>query len=222
VPAPVVWPDPSTFPPGEDLVALGADLSPSTVLSAYRHGLFPMHVTDDAGRSVLGWWSPDPRGILEKMRITRSLRKSSMRYRVTWDAAFTDVMRACADPARDQGWITEEFIATYGQLHREGFAHSVDVWNHSDELVGGLYGVSIGGLFAGESMFHRERDASKVALIELVTHVHQRPGALLDVQWVTDHLASLGAIPVSRTEYLKRLRVALAMEPLSVPSSRSG
>lgn len=216
-----MWPDPSSFPEGEDLVAVGADLSPDVVLSAYRHGLFPMHVTDDLGRSVLGWWSPDPRGILEDMRITRSLRTSAKRYRVTWDAAFTDVMRACADPARDQGWITQEFIDTYGQLHRAGFAHSVEVWNRSDELVGGLYGVSIGGLFAGESMFHRERDASKVALIELVAHVHQRSGALLDVQWVTDHLASLGAIAVPRAEYLERLRVALAMEKFSVPSSRS-
>lgn len=205
-------PDPRLAPPGVDLIGIGADLAPGTLLQAYRMGLFPMEVTDEDGTPVLGWWSPDPRGVipLDGLRISRSLRASCRRYRTTWDQAFVDVMRACADPRRDSGWITEEFVDAYTRLFDLGWAHSVEVWNAAGELVGGLYGVQIDGLFAGESMFHRERDASKVALVRLVERLRESPGPqLLDVQWATEHLRSLGAVEIPRPEYVDRLRAVL-------------
>lgn len=167
------------------------------------------------GGHMLGWWSPDPRGILEpeNLRISRSLRKSIPAFDVTIDRCFVEVLRACADPARPQGWITEEFIEAYTRLHRHGFAHSVEVWQ-GKALVGGLYGVEVGGLFAGESMFHRVRDASKVALVALVDELVGCGGdRLIDVQWRTDHLASLGVSDIARDDYLERVARALALEP---------
>jgi leucyl/phenylalanyl-tRNA--protein transferase len=163
----------------------------------------------------LAWWSPDPRGVLPLggLRVTRSLAKSARRFDVTIDRAFGDVMRECSDARRESGWITEEFIATYTRLHELGWAHSVEVWREG-LLVGGLYGIEIGGLFAGESMFHRERDASKVALVSLVEVLRGCGGdRLLDVQWSTEHLASLGAVEVPRPEYLRRLAGALTLPP---------
>ncbi len=212
-PAPGEWllPDPALAAPDQDLVGLGADLAPGTVLQAYRMGLFPMHV--DTGE--LGWWSPDPRGILRLVdfRVSRSLRKSSGRFEITIDQAFARVMRECGDSRRDGLWITEDFIATYSTLHDMGWAHSIEVWR-TGELVGGLYGIEIGGLFAGESMFHRERDASKVALVALVNKLRTcGEGRFIDVQWRTNHLASLGAIAISRAEYLSDLKSALLLEP---------
>lgn len=196
---------------GHDLVALGADLAPGTLLAAYRGGMFPMPV-----RRRLGWWSPDPRGVLplDRFVVSRSLRTSCRRYAVTVDREFETVMRGCADRPRRDRWITEDFVTAYGALHALGWAHSIEVWGSGPhghhELVGGLYGVSIGGLFAGESMFHRRRDASKVALAALVTLLRGSGGPrLLDVQWVTPHLASLGAVEVSRERYLELLEVAL-------------
>jgi leucyl/phenylalanyl-tRNA--protein transferase len=168
------------------------------------------------GSGDLAWWSPDPRGILplDGLRITTSLRKSMKRFTITFDTAFVDVMRACGDPDRDGAWITEDFVEAYRALHDMGWAHSVDVWDDDDELVGGLYGVEIGGLFAGESMFHRERDASKAALVALVNQLSTAGGPrLLDVQWRTDHLASLGVIEVSRQDYLSALGQALTLPP---------
>lgn len=217
-PAPL-WdlPDPSEASPGEDLVALGGGLDPGTVLMSYSRGLFPMDVPvapQLGGGHTLGWWSPDPRGVLEldDLRVSRSLAKSRRRLTVTFDECFEDVMRACADPARPQGWITEEFIDAYVNLHSLGFAHSVEVWR-GEELVGGLYGVEIGGLFAGESMFHQARDASKVALVALVERLRGCSGRrLIDVQWSTPHLASLGVIEIPRSNYLGRLP-ALIVEP---------
>lgn len=213
LPPPSRWdlPDPAHAEPGEDVVAVGADLDVSTVFSAYCRGLFPMHLST----GELAWWSPDPRGVmpLDGLRVTRSLAKSVRRFDVTIDRAFADVMRGCGDERRDCGWITGEFIDTYTRLHEMGWAHSVEVWRE-DVLVGGLYGVEIGGLFAGESMFHRERDASKVALVALVETLRGGGGErLLDVQWSTDHLASLGAVEIPRTEYLRRLEEALALPP---------
>lgn len=167
------------------------------------------------GGHTLGWWSPDPRGVLEldDLRVSRSLAKSYRRVTVTFDECFEDVMRACADPARPQGWITEEFIDAYVSLHALGFAHSVEVWR-GEELVGGLYGVEIGGLFAGESMFHQTRDASKVALVALVDRLRGCSGRrLIDVQWSTPHLASLGVTEVSRRDYLGRLPELIAEPP---------
>jgi leucyl/phenylalanyl-tRNA--protein transferase len=209
-PPPSVWqlPDPADADPDFDVVALGADLAPGTVLAAYRAGMFPMHVeTGD-----LAWWSPDPRGILplDAMRVTRSLKVSARRFEVTVDRCFTEVMRECADDRRDKGWITDEFIETYTELHRLGWAHSVEAWTPAGDLAGGLYGLEIGGLFAGESMFHRETDASKVALLGLVDRMRAAGGArVLDVQWRTDHLATLGAIEIPRATYLGLLAVAL-------------
>lgn len=213
-PEPCQWllPDPASAPPGEDVVGIGADLAVSTVWEAYRLGMFPMHLAGD----VLAWWSPDPRGVLplDGLRVTRSLRRSMRRYRVTVDEAFEPVMRACADRGDEPGWITDEFVATYAELHRMGWAHSVEVWDDQGALAGGLYGVQIGGLFAGESMFHRQRDASKVALVALVTRLRACPGPrLLDVQWSTPHLASLGVVAIPRHEYLARLRKALTSPP---------
>ena len=212
-PGPCLWalPDPAAADPGQDVVAIGADLAASTVLAAYRRGLFPMHLeTGD-----LAWWSPDPRGILplDALRVSRSLRKSMRRFTFTVDRAFTQVMRECADDRRDSGWITPDFVEAYGSLHRMGWAHSVEVWR-DERLVGGLYGLEIGGLFAGESMFHRDTDASKAALVTLVDLLSACGGVrLLDVQWCTEHLASLGAIEIRRAEYLSRLPLALDASP---------
>ncbi len=206
-------------PPGEDLVALGADLAPDTLMAAYRAGVFPMGAGRDGG-SPLGWWSPDPRGVLplSGLRTPRSLRTACRRFEIRVDTAFDDVIAACAAPGRPHGWITAEVLAAYQRLYRLGWAHSVECWR-GDWLAGGLYGVGVGGLFAGESMFHRERDASKVALVALVDLLaadgEQR--RLLDVQWATPHLASLGAVEVKRGEYLSRLRVALLCPAPSWP-----
>jgi leucyl/phenylalanyl-tRNA--protein transferase len=186
--------------PGEDFVAVGADLDPGTVLAAYGAGCFPMPVN----RKHIGWFSPDPRGILrlDQLRVTRSLRQSMKRYRVTVDQAFDDVITGCADPSRPMGWIDRRIIGAYRRLHHMGWVHSVEVWD-DDGLAGGLYGVSIGGLFAGESMFHRRRDASKVALVHLVDMVATDPANLIDVQWLTPHLATLGAEECSRSDYVE-------------------
>ena len=213
-------PDPRDGVPGEDLIALGGGLDPGTVITAYSRGLFPMDVAerpDEKSKSnrTLGWWSPDPRGILhlEDLRISRSLAKSCRRFAVTFDSCFVDVVRACADPTRPQGWITEEFVQAYALLHARGFAHSVEVWT-GDELVGGLYGVEVGGLFAGESMFHRARDASKVGLVALVERLRSCPGErLIDVQWATPHLRSLGVREIPRLDYLRMLPGLIAEEP---------
>ncbi|MGE9808004.1 leucyl/phenylalanyl-tRNA--protein transferase [Janibacter sp. G1551] len=196
---------------GADLVALGADLAPGTLLAAYRTGLFPMGVGDD-GAPPIGWWSPDPRGVLlpGDLRVSRSLRRAARRFTTTRDAAFADVVAACGDPSRDGRWITEKVAEAYLRLHRLGWAHSVEVWDVDGALVGGLYGVATGGLFAGESMFHRATDASKVALLGLVEHVFDGDDRrIIDVQWATDHLVSLGVREVPRSEYLVRLRRAL-------------
>ena len=197
--------------PGEDLVAAGADLSPSTLLAAYRIGLFPMGLGRN-GRRPVGWWSPDPRGVLplNGLHVSRSLRRSVRRFDITVDAAFDDVLTACADPSRDGRWITPDVATAYARLHRLGHAHSVEVW-HRGELAGGLYGVEVGGLFAGESMFYRVRDASKVALVALVSILRRDgdPRRLLDVQWSTPHLASLGVVEIPRSEYLRRLADAV-------------
>ena len=216
-------PDPREAPAGEEMLAIGADLEPRTLLAAYSRGLFPMDVGRDG---PLGWWSPDPRGVLplDRLRVTRSLRASRRRYRVTVDEAFDDVIAGCADQRRAHGWITPSFRAAYAAMHRLGHAHSVEVWQ-GDELVGGLYGVEIGGLFAGESMFHRARDASKVALAGLVDALGgasaAREGRLLDVQWATPHLESLGVVAIPRAEYLRRLSIALDLPPRISASARN-
>lgn len=182
------------------IVAVGGDLDPATLLAAYRNGMFPM---PHQGR--LAWWSPDPRGILEPehLRVSRSLRRSRRRFEIRQDTAFATVVAACADPRRPGGWITQEIAAAYVRLHELGHAHSVEAWDAAGRLAGGLYGVRIGRLFAAESKFHRATDASKAALVALAESLPE--GALIDVQWLTPHLASLGATEMPREEYLGRL-----------------
>lgn len=201
--------------PRQDLVALSEEFDADLVLEAYRAGVFPMPL-HEAGwpDGVMGWWSPMRRGVLplDFLRVPRSLRQSAKRYATSVDAAFDEVVRRCADPSRPGGWIDEAVVRVYGELHRRGFAHSVEVGTSSGALAGGLYGVSIAGLFAGESMFHDPvvgRDASKVALLRLVELLDDGHERLLDVQWVTDHLATLGAVEVDREEYLDLLADAL-------------
>lgn len=193
-----------------DVVAVGGDLSPGLVLQAYRKGMFPMHLPD----GHLGWWSPVERAImpLGGLRVSRSLRQSVRRFQVTMDESFEDVIEHCADPPRDGAWITDEFIDTYSELHRLGWAHSIEVWDREGTLVGGLYGINIGSLFAGESMFHLARDASKVALFHLMVVMSSRGSALVDVQWLTPHLDSLGATIIGREEYLDMLPQHLGAE----------
>lgn len=199
------------LPDGEELVGVGADLAPGTLLEAYRNGVFPMPVSR---RGPMAWWSPDPRAVLplDGLRVSRSLRASCRRLEVRTDTAFDEVVDACADPSRPGGWIRRDIVAAYRRLYDLGWAHSVETWA-GDTLVGGLYGVSIGGLFAGESMFHRATDASKVALVGLVELLRSAGGAgrLLDVQWLTPHLESLGAVEVSRRRYLAMLHDALEL-----------
>jgi leucyl/phenylalanyl-tRNA---protein transferase len=207
---------PWAFPPasaaGDDgLLALGADLAPGTLLAAYRSGIFPMPI---AGAAEMAWFSPDPRGIvpLDEFAPSRSLRRAMRRFTVSADRAFADVVACCADPGRPGGWITPAIRAAYGELHALGWAHSIEVWDAGGALAGGLYGVEIGGLFAAESKFHRRTDASKVALVALVERLRTAGGGerVLDVQWTTPHLASLGARDIPRAEYLARLPAALA------------
>jgi leucyl/phenylalanyl-tRNA--protein transferase len=211
MPTPWVFPDPERAA-ADDLVAAGADLEPGTLLAAYRAGLFPM--PDPAAGAGLLWWSPRRRGILplDRLRVTRSLRRSCARMEIRVDSAFAAVVDGCADPGREAGWIDDRIKAAYLRLHQLGWAHSVETWRDGD-LVGGLYGVAIGGLFAGESMFHRARDASKVALVALVDLLRDEYAdrRLLDVQWRTDHLATLGVVAVPRAAYLRRLRDALTL-----------
>lgn len=201
-PPPDAWPD-------DDLVAAGADLDPATLIRAYRSGLFPMGIGRTNRR--IGWWSPASRGVLplDALHVTRSMRQSERRYHVAVDTRFGDVIRACASPTREGVWITPQFIDAYEELHRLGWAHSVETYNADGLLVGGLYGVRIGRLFAGESMFHLQRDASKVALMHLVALMEASAMTLLDVQWSTPHLASLGVIEVPRASYLGLLAAAV-------------
>jgi leucyl/phenylalanyl-tRNA--protein transferase len=219
-PSPTPW----AFPPADsgdgDLVAIGADLAPGTVLAAYRRGLFPMAVDSltTPGRVDMAWWSPEQRGVLplSSLRVSRSLRQSASHFDIRVNTSFSRVLEACADPSRSGGWIDDAIAAAYTELHRLGWAHSVEAWRDG-RLAGGLYGVAIGGLFAGESMFTRARDGSKVALLGLVDllrdeYADQR---LLDTQWRTEHLASLGVEEVPRPEYLARLQRALEL-PLPV------
>ena len=189
---------------------LEADLEPSTVIDAYRRGLFPMGISELAG--LLGWWSPNPRGILplDGLRVTRSMRQSAKRYEIRVNTCFARVMQGCADPSREGGWITGEITEAYTRLHELGWAHSIEVFDRSGRLAGGLYGVRVDGFFSGESMFHVERDASKVALMALVDLMRSTGMTLLDVQWCSEHLASLGAIAIPRSAYLSRLAQAIA------------
>jgi leucyl/phenylalanyl-tRNA---protein transferase len=191
------------------LVAVGGDLRPERLLLAYRRGVFPWY--DEPGPVL--WWSPDPRAIfeLDGLHVPRRLERTirSGRFRVSVNLDFAGVIRGCAD--REEGtWITADMIRAYETLHRMGHAHSVEVWCEG-ELAGGIYGVAIGGFFAGESMFTRRRDASKVALVHLVERLRERGFQLFDIQLLTDHTRRLGAIEISRSQYLARLRETIAL-----------
>lgn len=217
-PAPTRWrlPDPDRAD-ADGICGVGADLEPGTLLTAYRTGLFPMPL----GRRRIAWFSPDPRAVipLDGLRVTRSLRRSVGRFEIRRDTRFADVMERCADPRRTGGWITPRFIDAYVRLHELGWAHSFECYDDG-ELVGGLYGVRVGGLFAGESMFHRATDASKVALVALVGWLRDTGGSLLDVQWMTPHLRSLGAVDLPRAEYLRRVDTAIHVaRPVAIPST---
>ncbi|OWW18579.1 leucyl/phenylalanyl-tRNA--protein transferase [Noviherbaspirillum denitrificans] len=205
------------------LLAAGGDLSPARLLEAYRHGIFPWF---SEGQPIL-WWSTDPRMVLrtEHFSISHSLKKtlkkversmaSDHRWEVRFDSAFEQVMRACAAPRRDGAgtWISEDIVHGYTGLHRQGYAHSSEVWLDG-RLVGGAYGVCIGRMFYGESMFARATDASKIALAYLVHFLRQNGVELIDCQQETAHLASLGAAPVTRAEFLRHLRHATALPPI--------
>ncbi|WP_239021707.1 leucyl/phenylalanyl-tRNA--protein transferase [Nocardioides jishulii] len=207
----------------DDLVAMGADLTPGTLLQAYRCGLFPMPSGRPGDPPM--WFLPVRRGVLplDGLRVSRSLRRSARTMEIRVNTAFSEVIAACGDPERPHAWIDDDIVDAYTELHEMGWAHSVEAWRHG-ELVGGLYGVATGGLFAGESMFHRVTDASKVALLGLVElmrddHADSR---LLDVQWSTDHLASLGVVEVTREEYAVRLAAALRLPlPAAFDDGRS-
>lgn len=193
----------------------GSTWNRQVIIYAYAHGLFPMPLDAKESPNVISWWSPNPRGVIkpEEIRVTRSLKKSISKFNFTINKNFEQVIRQCADPRRPSGWITDDVVTAYLDLHHHGQAHSVEVWNSSGELVGGLYGVELGGLFAGESMFHLERDASKAALVHLARLLADGTGRLIDCQWLTDHLATLGAIEIGRFSYISGLSRLLAMKP---------
>ena len=210
-PQPTLW---ALEPPADDhpgdLAGVGADLEPGTVLAAYRLGLFPMPLD-----GTIGWWSPAERAVLplEGFHVSRSLRRSLRRFEIRVDTGFADVVAGCADPARPHGWIDDRIAAAYARLHELGWAHSVETWD-ADGLAGGLYGLALGGLFAAESKFYRRRDASKAALAGLVALLRSAGDAdrrVLDCQWLTPHLESLGAVTIARAEYRRRLERALSL-----------
>lgn len=213
------------FPPVEQalrqpngLLAAGGDLTPERLLDAYRHGIFPWF---SEGDPIL-WWSPDPRMVLfpGEFKISRSLRKTLQRghYEVRSDTAFEQVMRACAMPRDGQNgtWIQEEMISAYARLHQMGHAHSVETWMNG-ELAGGLYGVSIGRMFYGESMFSRKTDASKIALAHLTAQLKRWNFGMIDCQMNTSHLSSLGAREIPRTEFIATLKKLIHYPDIASP-----
>ena len=212
--------DSPVFPPvaqaePDGLLALGGQLTPEWLVTAYAQGIFPWPVVDGEWE-ILAWFSPDPRAVLEldrfhvPRRLQRRLRRGE--FRVTFDRCFAAVVAGCAAPRSSGGgtWITADMAAAYGRLHELGVAHSVEVWQ-AERLVGGLYGVALGGFFAGESMFHRVRDASKAALAALVERLRQRGFLLFDVQQQSAHLQQMGAVCLRREVFLQRLRQAVAL-----------
>jgi len=224
----VKFPDPARVR-GRDIVAVGADYRPGTILQAYRLGIFPWPQDED----LVGWFSPDPRAILplDTLHWSRSLRRTLRHhpFRITVDEAFRRTMQACGGQREGGTWITPGMLDGYEELHRLGWAHSVEVWERrtlersersgsneneeSEELVGGIYGIAIGAAFAGESMFHRRTDASKIAFATLAERLRDGGYELFDVQVMTSHLASLGCVEIRRAEYLRRLAQALGKRP---------
>lgn len=214
---------PPTVSTTDGLVGVGGALTPDWLLDAYRHGIFPWPVWED---EPMLWWSPDPRAIIElnglhiSRRLLRSLRRQE--FALTCDRAFQQVICGCASGSgrEDNTWLTAEMIDAYLAMHDQGHAHSVEAW-YQGELVGGVYGVAIGGLFSAESMFFARSNASKVALVHLVAHLRQRGYRLLDIQQWTPHTGRLGAREISRQDYLTRLAVAVEL-PVTFGSSLAG
>jgi leucyl/phenylalanyl-tRNA---protein transferase len=230
----VPWIPPELAEP-DGFVGVGGDLTPRTLLRAYAEGVFPWF---NDGDPIL-WWSPDPRGVIElhadarthpdatpgygglhvSKRLARTIRSGA--FRVTVNQCFPIVMRACGECRPEGTWVTDDMLAAYTELHRLGHAHSVETWVKTEgglgewELAGGTYGVSIGGLFAAESMFYRVTDGSKVALAALVQRLRERGFMLLDVQMKTEHTGRMGATEITRKEYLKRLRRAISVTGVS-------
>jgi len=210
------FPPPSLAEPN-GLLCVGGDLSTERILLAYSSGIFPWYSENEP---VL-WWSPDPRLILypEKIKISRSLKKKikTNTFKVTIDQAFNDVIYACANTRiqnSEETWLTDEMIAAYKRLHKEGFAHSIECWK-DDELAGGLYGISLGGCFFGESMFTNISDASKIALVKLADFLKENGFDLIDCQITTDHLTSMGGFEVPRQTFLKQLKNSLEKPTIS-------
>lgn len=211
----IIFPDPS-LADKDGLLAFGGDLEPDTLVSAYSSGIFPWSV------KPVSWWSPDPRAIFEietfrlSRRLARLYRNGNLVF--TFDKSFKEVMQGCARPApgREKTWISKEFIAAYCRLHKVGIAHSTEAWADG-KLVGGVYGVAIGGFFAGESMFHTLSNASTLSLFHLIDHLKKQGYRLFDSQVISSHTASLGAIEIPRKEYLHRLERAL-----KIPCTFSG
>jgi leucyl/phenylalanyl-tRNA--protein transferase len=201
------------------LLAMGGDLSPERLINAYRSGIFPWFSEEEP----IYWWSPNPRAVLypHKINFHRSLRKNMRNkgHRITIDHSFAKVVRACAAPRNysDGTWITEEMHKAYTELHKLNIAHSIEVWNSDDKLVGGLYGVDTGGVFSGESMFSAERDVSKMAFIALAKITWQRNYALIDCQIENSHLTSMGAENIPRKKYIKILKSTAIISTSSTP-----
>lgn len=202
------------------LLCAGGDLAPATILRAYSQGIFPWY---SEGQPIL-WWSPNPRMVLfpDEFKVSKSLAKTarSDKFEIRFDSAFAEVTSACAAPRSEQGgtWIVEDMQAAYSRLHQLGFAHSVESWRDG-ELVGGLYGIAMGRMFYGESMFARATDASKVALVALVEKLKQDGFELIDCQQETRHLASFGARPIARTEFTHRLKDLIVFNQALPPAS---
>jgi leucyl/phenylalanyl-tRNA--protein transferase len=227
-PPPAQWdlPAPEGAAADAELLGIGAELDPATMLAAYRRGLFPMGVELPDGSDALGWWSPTPRGVLipSEFHESHSLRRSRRRYSVTFNQAFGDVVANCADPRRPHGWIDSQFRRAYQQLHELGWAHSVEVWADDGSLAGGLFGIQLGGLFAAESKFHVQTDASKVAVAALAGELASTTAAgerMIDVQWSTEHLATLGVREIARSRYLAQLAVCLLSPPVPLNHPRA-
>lgn len=201
-----------------EVIALGDDLSPGTLLDAYRHGCFPW---PGSGWPAIPWCSPDPRAVLPpgRLHVSRSLRARlrTCGWHTTVDTAFDDVVAGCAD--RPETWITPAMRTSYGALHREGHAHSIEVWTADGRLAGGLYGVHTGGIFSGESMFHAQSDAAKIALVDLVARLRTGGGVLLDCQQPTEHLRRMGQVVVRRADYLALL-LDVRDRPVRLPRER--
>jgi leucyl/phenylalanyl-tRNA--protein transferase len=220
--APRFFPLPTATTP-EGLLCVGGRLSPEWLLDAYRHGIFPWPMWEN---EPVAWWSPDPRAIIELdgLHISRRLHRTlrSGRFQATIDRDFDGVIHGCARSPGRRGntWLTKSMIAAYRQMHELGHAHSLEVW-HEGRLAGGTYGMGIGGVFAAESMFYRVRDASKVAIAYLVAHLRDRGYTLLDIQQWTPHSGSMGAVEISRVEYLRRVASAVEL-PITFGETLAG